>query len=83
MTGDSPCPSPDASVRPYARLVGEGWTARFLADPARLEEMTALYRRLGFEVTTAAVRPEDFDGRCGECPAAICHSYVMIYTKRP
>jgi hypothetical protein len=75
------CPSPDLPARADARLLADGWKARFLADPARVAELSELYRRLGFEVLAAALRPEDFDERCRACADAVCRTYVMIYTR--
>jgi hypothetical protein len=69
------------TIRPNAELLALGWQQRFLADPVRAREAEELYRAIGLEVLCAPVRPEDFDERCGDCPALVCRSYVMIYTR--
>lgn len=76
------CPRDFPEIRPDATLVAAGWTQRFLAEPARVAEMTENYGRLGYEVRTQAPHPEDFAPSCGDCPATACRTYVMIYTRR-
>ena len=52
-------------------LAGDGWTRRFTAIGFRLEEATALYRSLGFEIRlepadAGAVEARDPSG-CAQC----------------
>jgi hypothetical protein len=74
--GDAPGP-----VRPDPALVTAGWTARFLVEPGRVDELSVLYREAGFEVRACAVEPQDFDERCGTCPSVVCKTFLMLYTK--
>lgn len=80
------CPSP-ANIDPHeigadAELIAAGWERRFLADPERAREATELYSSLGYEVKAHKLSPAEFGPLCGQCPAASCLSYVMIYTRR-
>jgi hypothetical protein len=78
------CGAPEAPgpVRPDPDLIAAGWTARFLCEPGRVDEMTAVYTNAGFQVCTAPVRPGDFDEKCGTCPSVVCRTFVLIYTRR-
>ncbi len=75
-------PDLKAEIEPDPALVAAGWTPRFLADAARCAEAVELYSRIGFEVRIQPVAPADFDEKCGECPAVVCRTYSMIYTRR-
>ena len=59
----------------------EGWERRFTADAARVREATELYRKLGYEVRTEAVRSTDFRDECGGCHAAALQ-FQTIYTRK-
>ena len=72
----------ESSVRSNPKLLAEGWVRRNLADPARAEEMTELYRSLGYEVQAVKLTPEDFGPCCQDCASEICRSYVVIYTRK-
>ena len=74
--GDAPGP-----VRPDPTLIAAGWTARFLVEPGRVDEMSAIYRGAGFEVQACSVLPESFDERCGTCPGVVCKTYLLLYTR--
>jgi hypothetical protein len=63
-------------------LLAEGWERRFVADGARVEELTRLYEDLGYEVRTQRIRPEQIGGSCEGCRAAILAGFQMIYTRR-
>jgi len=63
-------------------LSAAGWVARFLADPARAEEVMAIYADLGFEVTARPLAPEHVGPLCAACVASACPVYAMIYTRR-
>ncbi len=76
------CPLPTGNPGADPRLVADGWEARFLADPARCEEATTLYRDLGFEVRAEPVPAEQLGPYCEGCQAVVCHVYNMIYTRR-
>ncbi len=65
----------------HDELVRQGWERRFLADPARAEEATELYTALGLEVRAVGLRPENFAGKCGDCPDLVCRQHVLIYTR--
>ena len=79
-------PAPGAidahAIRSDPVLLAAGWTRRNLADPARTEELTDLYRSLGFETRAVELTPEDFGPSCTSCASVICRSYVMIYTRK-
>jgi hypothetical protein len=83
MTADPGCDFREAPgpVRPDPAMISGGWTARFLVEPGRVEEMSELYRGAGFDVRACNVKPEDFDERCGTCPAVVCKSYLLLYTR--
>lgn len=71
----------NATLAPDAALVAAGWTQRFMTDPAHADDLVELYHRAGFEVTFHQPKPVDFDDRCGDCPAIVCKTYVMLYTR--
>ena len=65
--------------------VAAGWELRFVAEGTRAEEMTELYRELGFEVAADPVH----DGLVGEatedcdaCRALAAGRFTAIYTRR-
>ncbi len=64
-------------------LEAAGWERRFLADEPRAREAVELYESLGYEVRAQELEPADFGPQCDECAAAVCRSYVLIYTRRP
>jgi hypothetical protein len=70
------------SIRDDPALVAEGWERRQLADPARAQEVIALYKSLGFEVLTRELEESDFSADCKACAVAGCQGYVMVYTRR-
>lgn len=72
----------ETSIRTDPELLAQGWERRYLADPDRAREAVELYTSLGYEVLEHKLSPEDFGEMCGDCPATVCHSYVMIYTRR-
>ncbi len=74
---------PDGStVRADPKLLADGWVRRYLADPDRARESIELYASLGYEVRTEKLSPADFGAECQQCAAVLCHSYVLIYTRR-
>jgi hypothetical protein len=82
---DEPCPSNgtlDYDIPANPELTAAGWVRRYLADPIRAREAVELYSRLGFEVKAQTLTPGDFGPNCEGCPAVVCESYVMIYTRR-
>ena len=64
------------------KLVAEGWQRRFMADPVRLQEATALYTELGYEVRAETIQPNEMSSVCGSCRIATCQAYVTIYTRK-
>lgn len=72
----SDCPIPDDP-----KLIEEGWTRRYLADPDRAKEALELYSSMGFEVIAKKLEPTDLAPQCGTCAPTICQSFVMIYTR--
>ncbi len=63
-------------------LEAAGWTRRFDADSARVEELAELYRSLGYEVSVRALAPESFGPQCAGCALGACSRYVELYTRR-
>ena len=49
--------------------------------PPRLEEMSDLYRSLGYEVRLEPVERGELPPECGDCPAAMVLARV-IYIRR-
>ncbi|MDH3628348.1 MAG: hypothetical protein OEV00_03385 [Acidobacteriota bacterium] len=74
MTVLPECPS-------HPELIAQGWVRRFMVGPDRQAEVTELYESLGNEVRLESVRPDSFDERCGDCPAAVCRSHLLLYTR--
>ncbi len=64
-----------------AALAAEGWERRFAVLPPRLEEMSDLYRSLGYEVRLEPVERGELPPECGDCPAALVLARV-IYIRR-
>jgi hypothetical protein len=65
-----------------AVLARAGWSRRFVAAPPRLDEMTALYSSLGYEILLEPMGREELRPECGDCPAALVLARV-VYTRRP
>jgi hypothetical protein len=63
-------------------LAGSGWTRRFVASTASLDDHVALYRSMGFEVLLEPVSPADLSPECGGCSLAL-QFYRILYTRRP
>ena len=63
-------------------LLADGWRRRFMADPPRAEEARIIYKELGFEVRTEAIKSSELSILCGDCRLATCHAYVTLYTRR-
>lgn len=70
------------SIPADSKLVAEGWTRRYLADPDRAQEAIDLYASLGYEVKSQTLTPDDFGPNCGDCASVVCRTYVMIYTRK-
>jgi hypothetical protein len=73
----------EAGTPPDPALLAAGWERRFVADPVRAEEATALYESLGFEVHAELLKPSEFSDECGDCQLVACRTYVTIYTRKP
>jgi hypothetical protein len=78
--GTIPLPALDFPADP--ELAEKGWERRFMADPSRAKEASAIYLELGFEVRSEEIKPSELSVLCGECRLATCRSYVTIYTRR-
>jgi hypothetical protein len=70
----------EAVVEPH--LAAAGWERRFVADPVRAREATALYTSLGFEVHAEPLKATEFGPQCHDCQLVVCHAYVTIYTRK-
>jgi hypothetical protein len=75
-------PRPDADIAPDPRRIAEGWERRFVAEGARVAEMVALYRSLGYETAADPVRPDDLGADCDDCCLAVALRLTTIYTRR-
>ena len=62
------------------KLKAEGWTQRFTASGARLQEAIEDYRTLGFEVKTVPVKELGGDG-CTVCFEDENDATEMIFTR--
>jgi hypothetical protein len=90
--GGAPPSTPALVARPQApgvhqgardaELAGEGWTRRFVASRATLDDHVALYESMGFEVLLEPVAAEDLSVDCGGCSLAL-EFYRILYTRRP
>lgn len=77
-----PLPVLPPSASRETELMRDGWTRRFVAAPPRLEEMMALYRSLGLEVTDEPVDQTTLDADCSGCFTAAAASRI-IFTRIP
>ena len=73
----------EAQLAPDPARLADGWERRFVVDGQRVEEMTALYRELGFEVCADPVRPDLLTGDCEDCKLLMLLDFKTIYTRRP
>jgi hypothetical protein len=71
------------SLQPDPELVAQGWERRFITDKTRLQEVTDLYRELGFQVLAVPLRPEDLPADCDECQLMMRLQFQTLYTRRP
>jgi hypothetical protein len=62
-------------------LVAEGWERRFTTDAGRIEEVTELYARLGYEVRAEPVEPVESNEGCEDCHSAKNSRFKTIYTR--
>jgi hypothetical protein len=82
---EEPCANDvsDYDIPANPELTAAGWVRRYLADSIRAREAVELYSSLGYEVKAQKLTPGDFGPNCEGCPAVVCESYVMIYTRKP
>ena len=73
---------PNLDILPDPDLVAKGWERRFMADPNRLQESTAIYKELGYEIHIEPVKPEELSTVCGDCRLVACSAFSTIYTRR-
>lgn len=63
-------------------LVAQGWERRFTADEQRAREAIELYEKLGFEVRTEPVRPNELEEGCEDCRTVVAFHFLTIYTRK-
>lgn len=63
-------------------LIAAGWVRRHLVDMERARESHEVYSSIGYEVKLQELKPKNFGPKCIECTAAICRSYVIVYTRK-
>jgi hypothetical protein len=78
MTGDG-CRVTGGEDREGA-LAGDGWTRRTVAGPSRLDELTALYRQLGFDIRLEPLELDDVEQCCTGCAPDLVDCRA-IYTR--
>ena len=61
-------------------LAGDGWTRRAVAAPSRLEELTALYLQLGFDIRLEPIELDAIDTCCAGCAPDLADCRA-IYTR--
>jgi hypothetical protein len=71
-----------AGFQPDPALLAEGWAFRFVADARRAEEMVALYRDVGFEVTAVPVHGRQIAEACTACRLVTALGFQAVYTRR-
>ena len=54
----------------------------FVVGMDRLEEVTELYRSLGYEIMLKKPPKEEFGPECGECADKICEECWIIYIRK-
>ncbi|NTU81489.1 MAG: hypothetical protein HGA45_19260 [Chloroflexales bacterium] len=69
-----------ASPESEPELLQAGWTRRFVAGPARLKEVVALYESLGLEVHLEQLDPAGLDDDCQGCALALA-LFRVVYTR--
>jgi len=72
----------EAQIAPDPERIAAGWERRFIADGPRIQEMTALYEELGFEVVADPVKAEQMGDDCQDCQLLIILEFKTIYTRR-
>jgi len=72
----------EAQIHADPDRIAAGWERRFVADASRVEEMTNLYRKLGFEVVADPILPQLFEGDCEDCQLLVYLQFRMIYTRK-
>jgi hypothetical protein len=63
-----------------SELAVGGWTRRSVVAPSRLDELTALYRRLGFEIRLEPVGSDGMEERCAGCAPGLIDCRA-VYTR--
>jgi hypothetical protein len=71
-----------AGFQPDPALLADGWEFRFVADGRRAEEMAALYREVGFDVTAVAVHGAQIAEACTACRLVTALQFQAVYTRR-
>jgi hypothetical protein len=72
----------EAQLQPDPALVADGWERRFTADSQRAEEAIELYAKLGYEVRTESLRPDEFTDECEDCRSLAVPEFKTIYTRK-
>lgn len=71
-----------AEFQPDPSLVNKGWEFRFVTDGSRVQEMTDLYRELGFEVRAEPLETVSLAEECEACQLTILLQFKAIYTRK-
>ncbi|MDX1622904.1 MAG: hypothetical protein R3199_02870 [Gemmatimonadota bacterium] len=62
-------------------LESRGWTFRFVAGPPRLDEVVALYEKMGYEVRLGTADSPVEEPGCATCAPGLDGSKA-VYTRR-
>lgn len=65
----------------HQELIDRGWTRRFSAGRARLDEAATMYRELGLDVILEPPDPGAQNGSCANCAAGQPDDVRVIYTR--
>ncbi len=75
-------PELNEPARPRHGAAGAGeWQRRFVAGPPELQDLTALYAALGYEVHAGPISEADLRRECAGCRLAL-GLFRVIYTRR-
>ncbi len=72
----------ESELAPDPARIAQGWQRRFITDVDRVDELAALYRDLGYEVSVDPVRPEELAGECDDCQLVLLRRFHTIYTRK-
>lgn len=72
----------EAHLAADPELIAQGWQRRFMADARRVQEAVELYKSMGFEVLTQAVKPAELSDDCDGCRVIVAFQFQTIYTRK-